>query len=99
MITNIKVEKIVLSKNYLHEKIYTPIDITEQVSCPIVDSQRLDDVLDTTSVILYNHSEEALKPFTRMKITLIDTVEGVEQEHCLYRYVESDSVTNICLGN
>lgn len=67
---NIKVEKVNTEKAFDRTKIYTPEDITDQVVQPIIDVERLDTTLDTSSLTLINNDEEAIAPFTRMVITL-----------------------------
>lgn len=98
MITNIKVEKIVVAKGVLYEKTFAPIDITSQCESPIYDFEQLDNVLDTTQITLLNKDSKPLKPFTRIIITITDTVDSVEQKHYIYRFVEKDRVTNLTYG-
>ena len=98
MITNIKIEKVVVSNGVLNQKIYTPIDITNQLEMPILDTSQLDGVLDTTQISLLNHNPTPLKPFTRIIITLTeDDKDGSETEY-IYRLVDNDIVTNIVSG-
>lgn len=66
---NIKVEKINTEKAFDRTKIYTPEDITDQVVQPIIDVERLDTTLDTSSLTLINNDENAIAPFTRMVMT------------------------------
>lgn len=99
MITNIKLEKVVVSNGVLNQKIYVPIDITNQLEMPILDTSQLDGVLDTTQISLLNHDSTPLKPFTRIIIALTeDDKDGIETEY-IYRLVENDIVTNIAMGN
>lgn len=98
MITNIKIEKVVVSNGVLNQKIYTPIDITNQLEMPMLDTAQLDGVLDTTQISLLNHSATPLKPFTRIIIALTeDDKDGSETEY-IYRLVDNDVVTNVVSG-
>lgn len=83
----IKVERIDVSKNYSRQKIYTPVDITSEVVMPIIDVERLDTTLDTSSIVLINHNKNAIKPFTRFKITLTSG----ENTQTIYRLVDTDN--------
>lgn len=67
---NLKVEKINVSKTFDRTKLYAPEDITEQVVMPIIDVERLDSTLDTSSLTLINDDKDAITPFTRFVITL-----------------------------
>lgn len=86
----IKVERIDVSKDYRRQKIYTPIDITEQVVMPILDTERLDTTLDSSSMTLINREDKPLAPFTKIIVTMTNA-EG-EQEK-IYRVVHKDTVT------
>ena len=98
MITNIKVEKIIVASGVLGEKIYTPIDITSRVEMPILDTAQLDSVLDTTVLSYQSTIKTPLKPLTRIKITITDTVDNVSTDEYIYRVVENDTVENIIVG-
>lgn len=99
MITNIKLEKIVSSNGVLNQKIYVPIDITNQLEMPILDTAQLDGVLDTTQISLLNHDSIPLKPFTRIIIALTENVDGNSETEYIYRFVDNDIVTNVAMGN
>ena len=93
MIT-VQVQKIQVSKNVDRQKIYTPIDITDQVVMPIIDVDRLDNTLDTSSLTLINKEKNAIKPFTRMIIRLDDG----ETTKNIYRLVYSDETEILTYG-
>ncbi|MGN1221886.1 MAG: hypothetical protein ACI4TT_01465 [Christensenellales bacterium] len=98
MITNIKIEKVVVSNGVLNQKIYTPIDITNQLEMPILDTTQLDGVLDTTQISLLNHSSIPLKPFTRIIIALTEDDKDGSKTEYIYRLVDNDVVTNVTSG-
>lgn len=93
MIT-IQVLKIEVSKDVDRKKIYTPVDITNQVIMPIIDVERLDNTLDTSSISLINTEAEAIRPFTRMIIRLDD---GTTKKN-IYRLVYTDNVELLTYG-
>ncbi len=99
MVSSVKLEKYNASIDSFHNKYFSPVDITNQLALPINNNSRCDDVLDTTNIVLYNAEQDAIKPFTRIKLTITDEIEGVQEDNFIYRYVENDTVTNICLGN
>lgn len=100
MITKIKLEKYTPHRSKFYGNINTPEDITSQLAMPFVDCERLDEVLDTSQVILYNNDSNPIKPFTRFIITITDTEEdGSSNDHYIYRYCENDAVTNVTMGN
>lgn len=99
MITNIKIEKVVVSNGVLNQKIYMPIDITSQLEMPILDTAQLDGVLDTTQISLLNHDPSPLKPFSRIIITLTEDDDGDSETEYIYRLVDNDIVTNVVMGN
>lgn len=100
MITKLKLEKSLPSSNKFYGTTYYTEDITEQMAVPFVDCERLDEVLDTSQVILYNNDPDPIKPFTRFIITITDTEEdGSTNDNYTYRYSESDTVTNVTMGN
>lgn len=98
MITNIKLRKILCANGILNKKIYSPVDITNQLEMPSLDSFQQDGVLDTNQIVLLNRDKMPLKPFTRMILSFTDTNKGEEHIEYLYRYVENDRVTNIAGG-
>lgn len=98
MITNIKIEKVAVSNGVLNQKNYIPIDITDQLEMPILDTNQLDGVLDTTQISLLNHNATPLKPFTRIIITLTENTQGDNETEYIYRLVDNDVVTNIVSG-
>lgn len=93
MIT-IQVQKIEVTKDVDRKKIYTPVDITSQVVMPIIDVERLDSTLDTSSITILNTEAEALKPFTRIIIRLDD---GTTTQN-IYRLVYTDKVEALTYG-
>ena len=100
MITHIKLEKCIPSTSKFYGVNYTPIDITNQLSTPFIDCERLDEVLDTSQVILYNNEQDPIKPFTRFIITITDTEDdNSTNDHYIYRFSEKDTVTNVVMGN
>ena len=99
MITNIQLEKVVVANGVLFSKTYTPIDITNQLEMPILDTAQLNNVLDTTQITLINRDKRPLKPFTRMILRLTDTTDGSNETEHIYRLVENDIVTNVVMGN
>lgn len=99
MITNIQLEKVVVANGVLFSKTYTPIDITNQLEMPILDTAQLNNVLDTTQITLINKDKRPLKPFTRMVLRLTDTTDGSSETEHIYRLVENDVVTNVVMGN
>ena len=98
MITNIKVEKIVVSNGILDAKTYVPIDITSRVETPIIDTAQLDNVLDTTVLSYLSTISEPLKPLSRIKITITDTKNETTNTEYIYRLVENDLVENVVQG-
>lgn len=88
----IKVEKINVSKSYDRNKIYTPEDITSEVIMPIIDVERLDTTLDTSSITLLNNDKKPIVPFTRMKITITND-DGTAEK--IYRLVYTDNVEKL----
>ena len=100
MITKIKLEKYEPHRSRFYGNISTPEDITNQMAMPFVDCERLDEVLDTSQIILYNEDADPIKPFVRFIITITDTEEdGSTNDHYIYRYSESDAVTNVTMGD
>lgn len=99
MITNIKLEKVVVSNGVLNQKVYVPIDITNQLEMPILDTAQLDGVLDTTQISLLNHDSTPIKPFTRIIIALTEDDRDESETEYIYRLVENDIVTNVAMGN
>lgn len=100
MITNIKLQKCIPSKNKFYGTTFTTEDITNQMAMPFVDCERLDEVLDTTQIILYSAEKKPIKPFTRFIITITETDdEGNSSDNYIYRYSEKDAVTNKVMGN
>lgn len=93
MIT-IQVQKIQVTKDADRNKVYTPIDITNQVVMPIIDVERLDNTLDTSSLTLVNNDGEAIKPFTRIIIRLDDG----ETKQNIYRLVYTDQTEILTYG-
>lgn len=93
MIT-VQVQRIEVSKDEDRKKIYTPVDITSQVVMPIIDVERLDNTLDSSSLTLINEDGEAIKPFTRIIIRLDD---GTTKQN-LYRLVYSDETEILTYG-
>lgn len=91
----IKVEKINVSKNFDRTKIFTPEDITDQVVMPIIDVERLDTTLDTSSFAIDNFDKEGIEPFTRIIITL--TNENNKEEK-IYRLVYKDNPELLTYG-
>lgn len=89
---DIKVEKINVSKSYDRNKTYTPEDITSEVIMPIIDVERLDTTLDTSSITLLNSDKKPIIPFTRMKITITNN-DGTEEK--IYRLVYTDNVEKL----
>lgn len=98
MVTNIKVEKIVVSSGVLGTRVYTPIDITSRVEMPILDTSQLDSVLDTTVLSYLSTISEPLKPLSRIKITITDTKNETTNTEYIYRLVENDLVENVVQG-
>ena len=84
----IKVERIYVTKSYDRSKRYTPVDITSQVIMPIIDVERLDSTLDTSSLVLMNKEKTPIKPFTRIKITITNDDGSVDR---IYRLVYTDT--------
>lgn len=99
MITNIQLEKVVVANGVLFSKTYTPIDITNQLEMPILDTAQLNNVLDTTQITLINKDKKPLKPFTRVILRLTGTTDGSSETEHIYRLVENDIVTNVVMGN
>ena len=91
----IKVERIDVKKDFSRRKIYTPVDITSQVIMPIIDVERLDTTLDTSSMVLVNSSKRPLKPFTRMKISITNNDGTITP---IYRLIYTDNVTLLTYG-
>ena len=86
----IKVSKIAENRTFNGSKTYEEIDITEQVVMPIIDVERLDATLDTSSLTLINSEEKAIEPFTRMIIRIKNADNTTDN---IYRLVERDDVT------
>lgn len=99
MLTNIKLEKIAVANGVLNNKTYVPIDITKQLEMPILDTQQLDGVLDTTQISLLNYDPVPLEPLTRMILTLTEADGGDTETEYIYRLVENDIVTNVSGGS
>lgn len=91
----IKVEKINVEKDFDRTKIYTPEDITDQVVMPIIDVERLDTTLDTSSLTLDNYDKNGIEPFTKMIITLTNE-NGAEEK--IYRFVYKDTPELLTYG-
>ena len=86
---DIKVVKINENREIDGTKTYNEIDITNQVVMPIIDVERLDATLDTSSLTLINSDERAETPFTRVIIRI--TNENGEIDN-IYRLIERDDV-------
>lgn len=86
----IKVSRINEQRTFDGSKIYTETDITDQVVMPIIDVERLDATLDTSSIVLINTEENAIAPFTRIIIRITNADETTDN---IYRLVERDDVT------
>lgn len=86
----IKVSRIKEERLFDGTKTYTEIDITDQVVMPIIDVERLDATLDTTSLTLINTEENAIVPFTRMIIRIKNADNTTDN---IYRLVERDDVS------
>ena len=100
MITKIKLQRYHPSNNKFYGTKYTAEDITYQMAVPFIDCERLDEVLDTSQIVLYNKEPDPIKPFTRFIITITDKDEdGNENDIYIYRYSENDSVTNTTMGD
>ena len=100
MISRIKLEECIPSHNRFYKTTYSTKDITTQMAMPFLDCQRLDEVLDTSQMILYNDNPDPIKPFTRYIITVTDQEEdGTTNDNYIYRYCESDTVTNVVRGD
>lgn len=97
----IKVYRIDTKKDFKRDKYYEQVDISNQVQQPIVDVDRLDTTLDSTSLTILNKEKDAIKPFTRFKIILADDgvvfddygnkLSGNGEVKVIYRVVYSDS--------
>lgn len=100
MIVKLKLEQCIPSKNRFFGTKYSTKDLTDQMAVPFVDCERLDEVLDTSQVILYNSDDKPIKPFTRFIITITDQDEdGNTNDHYIYRLCELDTPTNITMGS
>ena len=99
MISKLKLERYKANVDGFHNKYFVSDDITEQLALPVTDCERRDELLDTTSIVLYSKEKEPIKPFTRMKLPITDATEDGDEEFFRYRYVENDKVENICMGN
>lgn len=99
MITNIKLEKCVPNTIKFYKTSYSAEDITDQLANPILNCERLDEVLDTSQIVLYNGYENSITPFTRFIITLTDRdKDGNIEDHYIYRYCLKDTVSNAVMG-
>ena len=86
----IKVSRIKETRTFNGLKSYEEVDITNQVVMPIIDVERLDATLDTSSLTLINTEEHAIEPFTRMIIRIKNADNTTDN---IYRLVERDDVT------
>lgn len=87
----ISVTRADVNKRFNRDKYYTQTDITNQVVMPIVDIERLDSTLDTSSITLINRDKDPLKPFTRIKISVEENGETTN----IYRLVYTDVVEKL----
>ena len=86
----VKVIKYNTKKDFRRYKYFDAVDVSEQVQQPLIDVERLDTTLDSTSLILLNKNSEPITPFTRFKFTITDDNGNVEK---FYRVVYTDSVS------
>lgn len=95
----VKLEKYNPVKAALGVTGYYPVDITNQLTMPLNNTDRLDDTLDSSQIVLLNHDKKAIKPLTRFKITLKEEVNGETKETYIYRVAEADKPVMVACGS
>lgn len=98
MIDEIQVRRVDISKGILNDSVYKPVDITKQVSMPIIDVERSDSILDSSSLVVYNKSKKTFKPFTRIIIKTTESEDDSRIDNYIYRYMDYDDCNKIVGG-